>query len=150
MAHSLAKMYVHVVFSTKHRLPVLLEEWRGQLFGVFIGIARHIGCPALAVGGVADHVHLLLLWSRTISVAEGVGKIKSATSAWLNKSGRLPAAFHWQNGYGAFSIGQSEVRGITEYIRKQPEHHRTQSFENELREWLRRYEIEWDERYVWD
>jgi REP element-mobilizing transposase RayT len=150
MPQSLAKVYLHVVFSTKHREPIMADEWREELFHVLGGTANNLGCQSLIVGGVADHVHLLFTLGRTITIAEAVGKIKSTSSLWMNQTRGLPGAFQWQGGYGAFSVSQSNVEAVREYIRKQPEHHAKQSFQDELREWLRRYEIEWDERYVWD
>ncbi|HWG45766.1 MAG TPA: IS200/IS605 family transposase [Gemmataceae bacterium] len=150
MPQSLAKVYLHVVFSTKHRQPILADEWRDELFRVMGGATNNLGCQSLIVGGVADHVHLLLALSRTITIADAVGKIKSTSSLWVNQTRGLSNAFHWQGGYGAFSVSQSNVEAVREYIRRQPEHHAKQSFQDELREWLRRFEIEWDERYVWD
>ena len=150
MPQSLAKIYVHVIFSTKHRQPLLADAWRDELFHVLGGTANNLGCQSIIVGGVADHVHMLFQLGRTITIADAVGKIKSTSSAWINQSGSLPTEFHWQAGYAAFSVSQSNLEAVREYIRRQPEHHAKQSFEDELREWLRRYEIEWDERYVWD
>jgi REP element-mobilizing transposase RayT len=150
MPQSLAKVYVHLVFSTKNREPLLVDEWREELFRVLGGTAHNLDCPSLLVGGMADHVHLLLNLGRTITIAEAVGKIKSTSSLWVNQTRGLPHDFHWQAGYGAFSVSQSNVEAVRDYIRRQPEHHKKQSFQDELREWLRRYEIEWDERYVWD
>jgi REP element-mobilizing transposase RayT len=150
MAQSLAKVYLHVIFSTKNRAPVLVDEWRDELFHVLGGTANNLGCQSLIVGGMADHVHLLFQLGRTITIADSVGKIKSTSSAWVNQTRGLPAQFQWQSGYGAFSASQSNVEAVREYIRRQPEHHAKQSFQDELREWLRRYEIAWDERYVWD
>jgi putative transposase len=150
MPQSLAKVYLHVIFSTKNREPLLVDEWRDELFHVLGGSANNLGCQSLIVGGVADHVHLLFRLSRTITIADAVGKMKSTSSLWVNQTRGLPASFHWQGGYGAFSVSQSNVEAVREYIRRQPEHHKKQSFQDELREWLRRYEIEWDEQYVWD
>jgi REP element-mobilizing transposase RayT len=150
MPQSLAKVYLHVIFSTKNREPVIADDWREELFHVLGGMANNLGCQSLIVGGVADHVHLLLQLGRTISIADAVGRIKSASSAWVNQTRGLPTEFHWQSGYGAFSVSQSNVEAVREYIRRQPEHHAKQSFQDEFREWLRRYEIAWDERYVWD
>ena len=107
-------------------------------------------CQSLIVGGVADHVHMLFQLGRTITIADAVGKIKSASSAWVNQTRGSPEPFHWQGGYAVFSVSQSSVEAVREYVRKQPEHHEKKSFQDELREWLRRYGIEWDERYVWD
>lgn len=150
MPQSLAKVYVHVIFSTSNREPVLADAWRDELFRLLGGTANNLECQSLIVGGVADHVHLLFQLGRTITVADAVGKIKSMSSAWVNQSRGVAEPFHWQSGYAAFSVSQSNVEAVREYIRRQPEHHAKQSFQDELREWLRRYEIEWDERYVWD
>ncbi len=150
MPQSLAKVYLHVIFSTKNRAPLLAHEWREELFRVLGGTANNLGCQSLIVGGVEDHVHMLIQLSRTITVADAVGKIKSTSSCWVNQTRGLTVEFHWQAGYAAFSVSQSNVEVVREYIRQQPEHHARQMFQEELREWLRRYEIEWDERYVWD
>ena len=148
MPQSLAKVYIHAIFSTKNREPVLLDEWRDELFHVLGGSANNLGCQSLIVGGVADHIHMLFQLGRTIAIAEAIGKIKCTASAWVNQRQKLP--FHWQGGYAAFSVSQSNVGIVREYIRGQDEHHAKQAFQDELREWFRRYEIEWDERYVWD
>jgi putative transposase len=150
MPQSLSKVYLHVVFSTKNRESVLADEWRDDLFHVLGGTANNLGCQSLIVGGVADHVHMLFQLARTISIADAMGKIKSTSSLWVNQTHATPTEFHWQAGYAAFSVGQSNVEVVREYIRRQPQHHAEQSFQDELRDWLRRYEVEWDERYVWD
>lgn len=148
MPQSLAKVYVHAIFSTKNREPLLADEWREEMFQVLGGEANNVGCQALIAGGMPDHVHLLFQLGRTISIASAIGTIKSASSAWANQN--HTKEFHWQAGYGAFSVSQSNVEAVRDYIRRQPEHHSKQSFEQEFREWLQRYEVEWDERYVWD
>jgi putative transposase len=150
MPQSLAKVYLHVIFSTKNRESVLADEWREELFQVQGGATNNLGCHPMIVGGVADHVHLLFQLGRTVTIADVIGKIKSTSSLWINQTRGLPTPFHWQAGYAAFSVSQSNVEVVRDYIRRQPEHHIKQSFQDELREWLRKYEIEWDERYVWD
>src|SRR5262249_48601725 len=150
MPQSLAKVYLHVIFSTKNREPHLLDSWRDELFRVMGGTANNLGCQSLIVGGTADHVHMLLQLGRTITIADAISKIKSAFSAWVNQNHPPAAPFHWQAGYAVFSVSQSNVDAVREYIRRQLEHHAKEPFQDELREWLRRYEIEWDERYVWD
>ena len=150
MPQSLAKVYIHAIFSTKNREPILADDWRDELFKVLGGAANNLGCQSMIVGGVADHVHMLFQLGRTISIAEAMSKIKSTTSLWVNQTRGLPAAFHWQAGYAAFSVSQSNIEAVREYILRQAEHHAKQSFQDEVREWLRRYEIEWDERYIWD
>jgi REP element-mobilizing transposase RayT len=150
MPQSLAKIYVHAIFSTKNRKPLLDGEWRDQLFSVLGGDANALGCPILIVGGVADHVHVLFQLGRTITLANAIGNLKSRSSAWINHTRNPPSPFQWQAGYAAFSVSQSNVEAVQDYIRRQPEHHTKQSFQDEVREWLKRYEVEWDERYVWD
>jgi putative transposase len=150
MPQSLAKVYLHLLFSTKNRESLLADDWRDELFQVLGGTTNNLGCQSLIVGGVADHVHLLFLLGRTIAIADAIGKIKSTSSLWVNQTHGLSTPFHWQGGYAVFSVSQSNVEAVREYIRRQPEHHAKQSFQDELRDWLRKYEIEWDERYVWD
>ena len=150
MPQSLAKVYLHVVFSTKNREPLLAEAWREELFCVLGGAANDLGCQSLIVGGMADHVHLLFQLGRTITIADAVGKIKSTSSLWIGQKHLGVERFHWQAGYAALSVSQANVEAVRAYLRDQPDHHRKQSFQDELREWLRRYEIAWDERYVWD
>jgi putative transposase len=150
MPQSLAKVYLHVIFSSKNRVPVLLDDWRDELFRVMGGTANNLGCQSLIVGGTNDHVHMLIQLGRTITMADAIGKIKSTSSAWVNQNHAPATPFHWQAGYAVFSVSQSSVEAVREYIRRQPEHHAKKSFQDELRDWLRRYEIEWDERYVWD
>jgi putative transposase len=150
MPQSLAKVYVHAVFSTKNREPVLLDGWRDEFFAVVGGAVNHLGCQSLLVGGVADHVHLLFQLSRTLAIADAIGRTKTATAAWVNGTRRPPARFQWQAGYGVFSVGQEQVGDVRGYIANQEEHHRAVSFQDELRGWLARYELEWNEDYVWD
>ena len=150
MPQSLAKVYLHLIFSTKNREPVLLDDWRDELFRVLGGTANNLGCQSLIVGGTIDHVHMLFQLGRTITMADAIGKLKSTSSAWVNQNHASVTPFHWQAGYAVFSVSQSNVEAVSEYIRRQPEHHAKKSFQDELRDWLRRYEIEWDERYVWD
>jgi REP element-mobilizing transposase RayT len=150
MSQSLAKVYLHAVFSTKDRAPCLVDEWRDELFTVLGGTANNIGCQSLLVGGMADHVHMLFQLGRTISIAEALKLIKSNSSAWVNENHRPQTEFHWQGGYAVFSVSQSSVEAVRDYIHRQPEHHAKQTFQDEFREWLGRYEIDWDERYVWD
>jgi putative transposase len=129
---------------------LLADLWRDEMFRILGGTTNNLGCQSLVVGGVADHVHLLFQLGRTITIASAVGTIKSTSSAWVNQNQRLSAPFHWQAGYGAFSVSQSNVEAVREYIRHQPQHHAKESFQDEFRAWLSRYELEWDERYVWD
>jgi len=150
MAQSLANILVHLVFSTKGRRRLIDGAIEGELHRYLASACNTCGCPAHRVGGTEDHIHLLLSLSRTITVAGLVQSIKADSSKWLKTKGPRCETFAWQGGYGAFSIGQSQVDAVRRYIAGQKEHHAKRSFQDEFRALLRRYGIEWDERYVWD
>jgi len=138
------------VFSTKHRVPILTPEIRVELHPLLSAILTNDGCRPLQVGGVEDHVHLLFGLSRTRTISQIVENDKTSSSKWLKTKGEALAEFHWQNGYGVFSVSQSHAEEVVEYIRCQDVHHKSQSFQNEFREILVRERVEFDERYVWD
>ena len=150
MPQSLAKNLIHLVFSTKRREPLLDEPVWEPLYGHAVGVLREVDSPSLAIGAWFDHMHVLFALSRTHTLADVVMHLKRATSMWVKTQGPRYRSFYWQNGYGAFSIGQSAVDGVKTYIASQAEHHREQDFQAEFRGLLRRYEIDFDERYVWD
>ena len=151
MSQSLSKMWSHLIFSTKDRYPFLSNRnIREETHKYLAGILRKHDCPTLVVGGVADHVHILCRFGRTISVADLVQEVKRESSKWVKTKGDLLRDFHWQNGYGAFSLSPSHIEALKEYIRNQEEHHRQETFQDEFRRLLRKYGIEYDERYVWD
>jgi REP element-mobilizing transposase RayT len=148
MPQSLSLLLVHVIFSTKDRRAVLGGEILPELFAYLATVVRNAGCECYRVGGVADHVHLAIRLSRTKSVAEIVEELKSSSSRWLKTKG-IPD-FAWQRGYAAFSVGPADLSTLVEYIAGQEEHHRKRSFQDEFRALLKRYGVEFDERYVWD
>jgi len=147
---SLAKNLIHLVFSTRNREPLLAEAVREPLCAYAAGILRDLDSPAIAVNAWRDHVHVLFSLSKNRALSQVVMEVKRATSKWLKTNGAGFANFHWQAGYGAFSIGQSGVAEATAYIADQPKHHRRKSFEDELRALLKLYELAFDERYLWD
>lgn len=150
MSQSLAKIYVHLVFSTKNRERVLGDEFRTDLHSYLGGILNGLGCIPVEINSEPDHVHALFLLSRTSALSEITGALKKSSNDWLRASDARYAQFHWQAGYGAFSVSQSGVEEVRQYIRNQKEHHQRSSFQDEFRAFLRRFEIEFDERYVWD
>ena len=151
MPQSLAKILVHTVFSTKDRRPFLRDEpLRDELYRYLGGILSNLDCQPIIVGGVEDHVHLFCALSRTCSAAEMVKEVKRGSSLWLKTRNPDLHDFAWQNGYGIFSVGFSQIESVKAYIAGQEEHHRRVSFQDEFRQLLKRYEIEFDERYVWD
>jgi REP element-mobilizing transposase RayT len=151
MPQSLAKILVHTVFSTKDRRPFLREKFlREELHRYLGGILTNLDCQPIIIGGVEDHVHILSTLSRTCEAAEMVKEVKRGSSLWLKTKSPDLHDFAWQNGYGIFSIGFSQVETVRNYIAGQEEHHRKVSFQDEFREFLKRYEVQFDERYVWD
>ena len=151
MPQSLAKILVHTVFSTKDRRSFLRDKIpREELHRYLGGILTNLDCQPIIIGGVEDHVHLLCALSRTCEAATMVKEVKRGSSLWLKTKSADLADFAWQNGYGIFSIGFSQVESVRHYIAGQEENHREISFQDEFRQLLARYEIEFDERYVWD
>lgn len=151
MPQSLADVLIHVVFSTKSRVPFLKSpDVREHLNAYMVGALDNLGCPSLITRSVEDHIHIFCQLSRTMSIAELVKEIKATSSAWVKDQAPGLADFYWQAGYGAFSVSHSNKEQVKEYIANQKEHHRTRTFQEEFRLFLQRHEIEFDERYVWD
>ena len=150
MPQSHSYLLTHIVFGTKDRAPVLDATVRPALHAYLATVARNVDCECFRVGGVADHVHLAVRLSRTITMAQLIEELKTSSSKWLKTQSPALAAFAWQRGYGAFSVGPSDLNALLHYIDTQEEHHRTRSFQDEYRAFLKKYGIEYDERYVWD
>jgi putative transposase len=151
MPQSLSAVYVHLVFSTKERRPLLRDKTvREKLHAQLGGISKTLECAPLIVGGTEDHVHLLCSFGRTITQAEWVKELKRVSNGWLKEQGRDYSDFEWQGGYADFSVSQSNLEQVKQYITGQEEHHRKMTFQDELRALLKKHEIEFDERYLWD
>ena len=151
MPQSLVQVYIHIVFSTKHRTPFLKEkDFRDRTHRYLAGICNNLKCPALKVGGVEDHVHILCRFGKNIEIADFLRDLKRDSSKWVKAEGPQLTEFYWQNGYGAFSISPSHVDALIDYIVRQEEHHRQETFQDEFRRLCKKYGVEIDERYVWD
>ena len=150
MPQSFGSLYFHLVFSTKNRQPLIDAELQTRLYEYIGGILRAEKSVLLAAGGMPDHVHLLVSLSRELSIAEAVRLVKANSSKWIHATFAERQQFTWQAGYGAFSVSFSNLPDVKNYLARQAEHHRVRTFQDELREFLRRHELEWDERYVWD
>jgi len=151
MAQSLSRLWIHLIFSTKDRFPFLSnQQTRRDVHAYLATVLRSHDCEALIVNGTANHVHALFGLSRKHSVAMIVKEIKRTSSGWIKERSPHMRKFHWQNGYGAFSVSQSHVDRVGRYIEEQEQHHRERSFEDEYRRFLASYKIEYNERYVWD
>jgi REP element-mobilizing transposase RayT len=150
MAQSLAKNLIHLIYSTKNRTPSLAKDIRAKLFAFKAGVLKQLQSPALVIGGTADHVHIVFSLSKNQALADVVEEIKKASSKWMKTQGPAFRSFYWQAGYGAFSVSQSNLEKVKRYIRRQEEHHKTLSFQDEFRAFLTRHGIMFDERYLWD
>lgn len=151
MSQSLSRIWLHIVFSTKERRAYLQNtDLREEMFRMLGHHAKETGCPPARVGGWIDHVHVLCGLSRTVTVAELVEVLKRETSKWAKKRASDLSMFHWQNGYGAFSVSQSNVDQVIEYIHGQTDHHRRMTFQEEFRAMCLKHDIPIDERYAWD
>jgi putative transposase len=150
MPQSLANILVHLIFSTRNRERFIEPDIEDELYPYLASICRACESPSHAVGGTEDHVHIALTLGRTISVAKLIAEIKASSSKWIKTKGPRYTCFAWQNGYEAFSIGQSQLPALKPYIAGQKEHHRRRTYQEEFRDFLERYAIAYDERYVWD
>lgn len=148
MPQSLAKVYIHIVFTTKTGFPFIAESVRSELQAYIIGTLSNMGIFTYEIYANPDHIHILCTLPRTLTMANLVSKVKTSSSKWIKTKGIHD--FDWQDGYGIFSVSSSKVATVENYIRKQPEHHKKSNYKDELRQFFKEYEIEYDERYVWD
>jgi putative transposase len=150
VSQSLTQIYLHITFSTKGRLPLLVDtDLRAQTHAYLAGICKNLESTSLIVGGVSDHVHILCRLSKNIAVAALVRELKR-DSKWIKTKRPDLVGFHWQAGYGAFSISPSHVGTLKQYIASQEEHHRIVTFQDEFRRLCQKYGVEIDKRYAWD
>lgn len=150
MGQSLVKNYIHIVFSTKYRRPIIDEEIENELYKYLGGTCNSLDCNVLIVGGYYDHIHILCMLSKNISLVELVKKIKAHSSKWIKTRGEKYSSFYWQDGYGAFSVNPAQIDIVKNYIANQKEHHNKKNFKKEFKLFLKKYEVEYDEKYVWD
>jgi len=150
IANTYTALLYHVILSTKNRKRWLTPDIEGRIWAHLGGIARQNDMVLLIIGGIEDHVHLLVALPPTLSVSEALKRIKGGSSGWVKETFTTCKDFGWQDGYAAFTVSKSQVPEVEEYIRKQREHHRTPSFEEEYRAFLDRHGIQYDERYLWD
>jgi len=148
MASTFTSLSYHVVFSTKGRKPLIAESWSDDLYAYMGGIARAEGGMMRCAGGIEDHVHLLLDCKASVPLSHMVGRVKAASSKWVNSHGRVAERFDWQRGYSAFSVSMSGIAGVRDYIKAQRQHHATTDLREELIAFLKAHRVEYDERYL--
>ena len=150
MGQSLVKNFLHIVFSTKNREPLIQPPYENELHAYLGGICNNNDCIPVKISGHTDHVHLLVLLSKKVTLVKLVGEVKLHSSKWMKTKDDKLKNFYWQNGYGAFSINPTEIKVVKNYIQNQEEHHKKKSFQDEYRIFLNKYNVEYDEHYVWD
>lgn len=149
MGQSLVKNYVHIIFSTKNRYPFIKQKYEEELFKYIGGVCKALNCPPIQMGGYLDHVHILCLLNKNISIAKLLEELKTDSSKWMKKRSKELSNFYWQDGYGAFSVNPSQVETVVTYIQKQHEHHKAKSFQDEYRAFLKKYKVDYKEEFVW-
>ena len=150
MPQSLAKIYLHLVFSTKGRASTINDRMHDPLHRYMATVLKNLGCHANLINSVEDHIHLLFELGRTVAVSKVVEDVKKSSSKWIKTQPDGVGEFGWQNGYGIFSVSHSNVEAVRDYIASQREHHRKRTFQDELRTLLEKHGVDYDERYVWD
>jgi len=149
MAQTLVSLMVHVIFSTKNRQPMITPDIRPEVYAYLGGTTKNLGSRCLAAGGTENHVHLLVSQSKNLALSHLMEEIKKGSSRWVKTKADSFADFAWQGGYGAFTVGESQVEALKHYIAGQEERHKKLSFERELMLLLKKYNVQYDERYLW-
>ncbi|MBO0938010.1 IS200/IS605 family transposase [Fibrella sp. HMF5335] len=150
MPQSLTKVYVHLVFSTKYREPIIGDEVKDELYAYLGGTCQALECHPVRVGGYYDHVHILCVLSKKIALMKLLEEVKKNSSKWMKTKGVAYRNFYWQDGYAAFSVNPSQLGRVIRYIDNQYQHHQETTFQDECRGIYKAYGIHYDERYVWD
>jgi len=150
MGQSLVQNYIHIVFSTKYRQHLIHPPVEEELHAYLSGICNHLECQSIIVGGYTDHIHILCKLSKKIPLMKLVEELKSHSSKWIKTKDKKLENFYWQGGYGAFSVSPSKVDTIKKYIANQKQRHSKKPFQTEYRSLLLKFDVEFDERYVWD
>jgi putative transposase len=150
MGQSLVKNYLHIVFSTKYRAQIIHPPYEIELHAYMGGICKDLECYPIKIGGYTDHVHILCMLSKKIALMKLLEEVKSHSSKWMKTKDFSLNNFYWQDGYGAFSVNPAQVDKVVAYIENQHNHHSKKDFQYEFRKYLKEYDVEYDERYVWD
>ena len=149
MASTLTNLLYHIVFSTKSRKPMIIPELHDDLHRYMGGIIKGEGGVLFEIGGMSDHIHMAIKLKPVHSLSDIMQKVKGNSSKWMNEQNRLTGRFSWQDGYGAFSVSESQISTVMRYVREQAKHHRRQSFKDEFIQLLKRHGVEYGERYLW-
>jgi REP element-mobilizing transposase RayT len=150
MSNTYSQLYIQAVFAVKFRNAVIEKEWKSQLMAVIGNLINETGCKTIIVNGVEDHVHCFFILKPSISISDLMQSVKAKSSKWVNESKLMLNRFEWQRGFGAFSYSKSHTNNVYNYILNQEEHHKKQSFREEYIEFLNKFEVDYDERYIFE
>jgi len=148
MANTYHQIYLQTVFAVKYRKAIIEKEWKNELFAVIGNLINEANCKTLIVNGVEDHVHCFIGLKPVVSVSDLMKTVKSKSSKYINDHSLTPQRFEWQEGYGVFSYGQSQVDSVYKYVLNQAVHHQKQTFRDEYLDFLRKFKVEYDEQYI--
>ena len=150
MSQSLCKIFLHIIFGTKNREPYIDDTICGELCSYLTTVLKNLDCDVIAINAPKNHIHTLCELSKDITIPSLIEKMKTTTSRWIKTKGLKFRNFHWQGGYGVFSVSPSLIESAKKYIFNQQEHHRKKTFQDEFRQFLKKYGVKYDEKYVWD
>lgn len=150
MANSYSQIYIQIVFAVKHRDAVIKPEWEERLFQYITGIVQNKGQKMLAINGVPDHIHFLIGFKPDCCLSDLIRDVKKASNEFINENKLTTTKFYWQDGFGAFSYSRSQIDAVAKYVLNQKLHHKKQSFKEEYLGFLKKYEIEYNEKYLFD
>ena len=148
MPDTYTQLYIHIIFSVKERTPLIKDSFRKELFADIGGIIKNKGQKPISINGTADHIHILVGIKPDKSISELVREIKSNSSKYVNEKKFIPVKFHWQKGFGAFTYSHSQLTSVINYIMRQEEHHKQKGFEEEYKEFMKKFNVKYDEKYV--
>lgn len=150
MANTYHQVYLQIIFAVKYRNAVIDEKWRSNLLGVIGNLINETGCKTIIINGVEDHVHCLLSLKPTITISELMKTVKAKSSKYINENQLTKSKFSWQEGYGVFSYSQSQIDSVYKYIQNQKEHHQKQSFNKEYLNFLNKFNVQYEEKYIFE
>lgn len=148
MPNTYHQIFIHIIFAVKHRRALIRDQWKSELFAVIGNLINETGCKTIIVNGTEDHVHCLIRIKPNLSVSEVMKNAKAKSSKWVNESRILDCRFEWQSGFGAFSYSKSQMPNVKRYIQNQEEHHKKMTFLEEYVQFLNKFEVDYDERYI--
>lgn len=148
MANTYTQVYIHTVFTVKNRISLIRQEWREELYKYITGIVQNNGHKLIAINGMPDHLHLFVGMNSSQSLSELMQDVKGDSSKWIHQKGFIKGKFEWQSGYGAFSYSISQIDPVVKYINNQEQHHKTRSFIEEYLDFLKKFKVPYDERYI--